>query len=214
MSTTTVHLVRHGEVQNPDGILYGRLAGFPLSERGHRMAERVVDALSDRPVTHVVASPLERARQTAQPLARRIGLEVQPEPRVVEAGSRLEGLRLAGAKRVFRTPVAWRHLWNPVRPSWGEPYEEVVARMTAAVDDARAAARGHEAVIVTHQLPIWALRLRLEGRRLVHDPRRRQCSLCSITSLQFDDDLLTAVTYSEPAADLQEGRSPRVQISE
>ena len=202
MSVTTVHLVRHGEVLNPDGILYGRLAGFPLSERGHEMAERVADALAGRDVTHVVASPLERARQTAEPLARRLGLELRTDPRIVEAASRLEGLRLAGATRVLRTPAAWRHLWNPLRPSWGEPYEEVVARMRSAVDDARAAAREHEAVLVSHQLPIWATRLRLEGRPLVHDPRRRRCTLCSITSLEFDGDRLSAVKYSEPAADL------------
>ena len=202
MTVTTVHLVRHGEVHNPDGILYGRLEGFTLSERGHRMADRVGEALAGRGVTHLVSSPLERARQTAAPLAGRLGLEVVPEPRVTEAGSRLEGLRLAGAQRVLRTPAAWRHLWNPLRPSWGEPYGEVVARVLAAVDDARAAARGHEAVVVSHQLPIWATRLHLERRSLVHDPRRRQCSLCSVTSLVYDGDRLTAVGYSEPAADL------------
>ena len=199
---TTVHLVRHGEVLNPDGILYGRLDGFPLSDRGHTMAGRVAEALAGRDVTHLLSSPLERTRQTAEPLARRLGLDVQVEPRIIEAASRLEGLRLAGAQRVLRTPVAWRHLWNPVRPSWGEAYQDVVARVLSAVDDARDAARGHEAVLVSHQLPIWATRLRLEGRSLVHDPRRRRCSLCSVTSLQYDGDRLTSITYSEPAADL------------
>ncbi|HEV2796922.1 MAG TPA: histidine phosphatase family protein [Nocardioides sp.] len=202
MSATTVHLVRHGEVHNPDGILYGRMAGFHLSERGHEMAQRVAAALADREVVHLVSSPLERARQTAEPLAGRLGLEVQTDPRIVEAGSRLEGLRLAGATRVLRTPAAWRHLWNPVRPSWAEPYAEVVARMSRAVDDARDAARGHEAVLVSHQMPIWATALHLQGRRLMHDPRRRRCALCSITSLEFDGDVLTSLTYSEPAADL------------
>ena len=206
MPATTVHLVRHGEVHNPDGILYGRLEGFALSERGQRMAERVAAALAGRDVTHLVASPLERTLQTAAPLAQRLGLEVHHDERVVEAGSRLEGLRLAGARRVLRTPAAWRHLWNPVRPSWGESYHEVVERVLAAIDDARSAAYGHEAVVVSHQLPIWATRLHLEGRSLVHDPRRRQCGLSSITSLQFDGVRVTSVAYSEPAADLVPAR--------
>jgi broad specificity phosphatase PhoE len=74
--------------------------------------------------------------------------------------------------------------------------------MLAAVYDARDAARGHEAVIVSHQLPIWITRLSLEKRSFLHDPRKRQCTLCSLTSLEFDGDSLTSVRYSEPAGDL------------
>jgi len=74
--------------------------------------------------------------------------------------------------------------------------------MRAAVAAARAAARGHEAVLVSHQLPIWIARLDAEQRRFVHDPRKRQCGLASITSLTFDDDRLVAITYTEPSADL------------
>lgn len=199
---TVVHLVRHGEVHNPDGVLYGRLDGFGLSELGHRMAERVAGALAGADVTHLRVSPLERTRQTAQPLAARLGLEPVADARVVEAGSHLEGSRLAGGHGVIRSPAAWRHLWNPLRPSWGEPYREVLARMLDAVADVRAAARGHEAVVVSHQLPIWAARRHAEHRSLVHDPRRRQCALCSVTSLHFDADRVVRVDYSEPAADL------------
>lgn len=201
-TTTTVHLVRHGEVHNPEGVLYGRLPGYPLSDRGLAMADRVAEALAGRDVRHLVASPLERTRQTAQPLADRLGLPVGVDERIVEAGSRLEGRRLAGGRGVLRAPAAWRHLWNPVRPSWGEPYGEVLARMMRAVSAAREFARGHEAVLVSHQLPIYATRRHLEGRRLLHDPRRRQCSLCSITSLHFEDDVVVEVAYSEPAGDL------------
>ena len=63
-----------------------------------------------------------------------------------------------------KRPRLWLHLCNPFRPSWGEPYKEIVARMMAAVEDARDAARGHEAVIVSHQLPIWTTRLHVEKR--------------------------------------------------
>ena len=74
--------------------------------------------------------------------------------------------------------------------------------MMSAVHDARLAAAGHEAVIVSHQLPIWTTRLHVEKRSFLHDPRRRQCTLCSLTSLHFVGDRITQVSYSEPAGDL------------
>jgi broad specificity phosphatase PhoE len=73
------------------------------------------------------------------------------------------------------------------------------------VDDACRLAAGHEAVLVSHQLPIWVARLAAEHRPLWHDPRRRECSLASVTSFEYEDDRLTAVGYSEPAADLLPG---------
>ena len=166
------------------------------------MAQRVADVVGDRDIVHLVSSPLERARETAAPLAEARGLEPELDPRVVESSSVFEGKRFSGSANELRNPLAWRHLWNPFRPSWGEPYKQVVARMYAALYDARDAARGHEAVIVSHQLPIWATRLRAEGRSMLHDPRRRQCTICSLTSFVFDGDRLVRIVYSEPAGDL------------
>lgn len=208
---TVVHLLRHGEVHNPSGILYGRRPGFHLSDLGGAMAQRVADSVAHRDITHVVSSPLERAQETAAPLAAARGVEIATDPRVIESTNVFEGERFAGGSGVLRQPRAWVHLWNPFRPSWGEPYKDVVARMLAGVYDARDAALGHEAVIVSHQLPIWVTRLHLEGRSFLHDPRRRQCTLCSLTSLTFDGDRLTTVSYSEPAADmlpLKDRRAP------
>jgi broad specificity phosphatase PhoE len=199
---TTVHLLRHGEVFNPDGILYGRRDGFHLSPLGRRMAQRVADSVGDRDIVHMVSSPLERAQETARPLAEVRGVEVSSDERVIESGNVFEGQRFSVGDSILKHPEGWRHLWNPFRPSWGEPYTAVVARMMAAVHDARDAARGHEAVVVSHQLPIWITRLHAERRRYVHNPRNRQCTLCSLTSLVFEDDRLTTVRYSEPAADL------------
>jgi broad specificity phosphatase PhoE len=71
--------------------------------------------------------------------------------------------------------------------------------MLAAVEAARDAARGHAAVCVSHQLPIWTVRLHLEGRRYVHDPRRRQCGLASVTSLTYEGDRFVGLSYAEPA---------------
>ena len=200
--TTTVHLLRHGEVHNPTGILYGRSPGFNLSDLGRTMAQRVADTINDRDITHVIASPLERAQQTAQPLATALGLPIETDARVIESGNKFEGKTFGAGQAILKRPSSWVHLWNPWRPSWGEPYKEVVARMVAAVNDARRAAEGHEAVVVSHQLPIWMTRLYAENRSFVHDPRKRQCTLCSLTSLTFEGERLRTITYSEPAGDL------------
>jgi broad specificity phosphatase PhoE len=199
---TVVHLLRHGEVYNPQGILYGRASGFVLSDRGRAMAERVAERIGDRDITHIVSSPLERAQETAAPLARVRGVVPVLDERVIESTNIFEGQPFAVGKSLLRRPSIWRHLVNPFKPSWGEPYRQVADRMWAAVEDAREAAEGHEAVIVSHQLPIWICRLHAEKRRFLHDPRRRQCTLCSVTSFEFDGDQLRTIGYSEPAGDL------------
>ncbi len=210
---TTVHLLRHGEVYNPSGVLYGRRSGYHLSDLGREMAQRVADAVADRDITHVVASPLERAQETAAPLAAARGVEVRTDPRVIESTNVFEGQGFGVGDGVLRKPSAWRHLWNPFKPSWGEPYKEVVVRMMAAVHDAREAAAGHEAVIVSHQLPIWVTRLHVENRSFLHDPRKRQCSLCSLTSLTFENGELATLRYSEPAADLLPDKDRKAPFS-
>ncbi|MDQ0426140.1 histidine phosphatase family protein [Cellulomonas iranensis] len=213
MVTTTVHLLRHGEVHNPTGLLYGRLPGYRLSERGQQMAELVARTLAGdegaprRDVVVVTASPLQRAQETATPIAEAFGVALGTDERLIEAENHFQGLRFGVGDGSLRHPAHWPYLRNPFRPSWGEPYVEQVDRMLAAVDAARVAARGHEAVLVSHQLPIWVTRLALENRRLWHDPRKRQCSLASLTSLRFEDDTLVGVGYGEPAAALLPGAS-------
>ncbi|MFM9136200.1 MAG: histidine phosphatase family protein [bacterium] len=205
--TTVVHVLRHGEVHNPEGVLYGRLPGFRLSDRGEQMAERVAKAMHDRDVTYIVSSPLERAQQTAAPIAAVHGLDIATDERLIEAGNVFEGQRVGVGDGVLRTPSAWRHLWNPFTPSWGEPYREIADRMSQAVLAARDQARGHEALIVSHQLPIWIARLHAGNERLWHDPRKRECSLASVTSFHFDGDRLAEIAYDEPARDLLPGGS-------
>nr|WP_232523596.1 histidine phosphatase family protein [Nocardioides sp. MAH-18] len=196
-------MLRHGEVHNPQGVLYGRRDGFHLSDLGNRMAERVAESIGDRDITHLRVSPLERAQETARPLAAARGLEIVTDERVIESANKLEGLSFdQGLWSIVKRPRIWRHFYNPLRPSWGEAHDEIVARMMAAVEDARAAAEGHEAVIVSHQLPIWTTRLHVEKRRQNIDPRKRECTLCSLTSLHFTGDRITRVAYSEPAGDL------------
>ncbi len=199
---TVVHLVRHGEVHNPDGVLYGRRDGFHLSDLGRDMAEKTAASLASRDVTVLRSSPLERAQETAAPLADKLGLEVGLEPRAIESTNRFEGLTFGRGNNALRNPLLWRYLYNPFKPSWGEPYQQIVSRMMAAVHDVRRDAAGHEGVLVSHQLPIWTTRLHAEGRSFLHDPRRRQCTLCSVTSFHFVGDKLTQVSYHEPAIDL------------
>ncbi|GAA1120558.1 histidine phosphatase family protein [Streptomyces javensis] len=199
---TVVHVMRHGEVHNPEGVLYGRLPGYHLSDLGRQMADRVADHLADRDVTHVVASPLERAQETAAPIAKTHGLDVASDERLIEAANVFQGKTFGVGDGALRKPGNWRHLTNPFRPSWGEPYVDQVVRMMAALGRARDAARGHEAVCVSHQLPIWIVRSFVERRRLWHDPRRRQCTLASLTSFTFRGDRIVSVGYSEPARDL------------
>ncbi len=196
---TTVHLLRHGEVHNPGKVLYGRLPGFRLSDAGLGMADKAATWFRDQDVTHLVSSPLERAQQTAAPIAEVLSLPVSIDERVIEAGNAFEGMVMAGGMGVFRAPRNWWKLRNPLEPSWGEPYVEIAARMLAAVEAARDAARGHEAVLVSHQLPIWTVRLHVEGRRYAHDPRRRQCGLASVTSLVYEGDRFVRLEYAEPA---------------
>ncbi len=196
---TVVHLLRHGEVHNPEGVLYGRLPGYRLSDRGTGQAERVAEFLSDRDIAHVASSPLQRAQQTAAPLSSAFSLDLATDERLIEAGNLFEGLKVSVGDGALRSPRHWPKLWNPFRPSWGEEYLAIAHRMLAAVHRARAWAAGDEAVCVSHQLPIWTLRRYLEGKPMWHDPRRRECSLASLTSLVFREEELVRVAYVEPA---------------
>jgi broad specificity phosphatase PhoE len=197
--TTRIHLLRHGEVENPTGVLYGRLPDFHLSGAGAEMSEAAAAALRGRDVMLVRSSPLDRAQETAKPVAGEFGLAVETDDRLIEPSNVFEGLTFGVGDGSLRNPGHWRHLRNPLRPSWGEPYADIARRVLAAVGEARIAAAGHEAVLVSHQLPIWVARRALEGRRLWHRPDRRQCALASLTTLVYRDDAVVAIEYREPA---------------
>ena len=196
---TVVHMMRHGEVHNPEGVLYGSLPGFRLSDTGRVQARKVADALADHDIAAVFASPLQRAQETAAPIAAAHGLTITTNDELIEADNVFEGLKVSVGGGALGKPRHWPKLRDPFTPSWGEPYIQLAHRMLAAATTARDAARGHEVVCVSHQLPVYTLRRFLEGSRLWHDPRRRQCSLASLTSLIYDDDALVDIVYSEPA---------------
>ncbi|MFC4865065.1 MULTISPECIES: histidine phosphatase family protein [Streptomonospora] len=209
MSTTTVvHLLRHGEVHNPDGILYGRLPEFHLSENGTDMAALAAEWFTGRDIAALYTSPLDRAKETARPVADEFGVGVRLDERLIEAGNTFQGMTLSS--RSVRDVQVLRRLYNPFRPSWGEPYAGIVARMVDVIKVVRKEAWGREAVCVSHQLPIWMARRAAEKKRLWHRPDRRQCNLASVTSLTFEDQKLVSVGYAEPAADLYRRSGPLV----
>lgn len=201
MPADLIHLVRHGEVHNPAGVLYGRIPGYHLSELGHAMAAAAADSLAGHPVTALYASPLQRAQESAQPWAERFGLPIVTEERLIEPHNWFEGKVM---KRAIRDPRSWPRLHNPMKPSWGEPFTDVERRMLAAVSDAWDKAAGGEVVMVSHQMPIVMVARSVKGMRLPHDPRKRRCTLSSITTIRRDGDDFVEVGYAEPAAALLE----------
>ena len=196
---TVVHLVRHGEVDNPDGVLYGRLPGFHLSEEGVLQAKAAAEFLVGRDVALLLSSPLERALETAAPIAAQFGLEPRVDERLIEPWNHFEGTRFDVGRDALRQPGAWPRLTNPFRPSWGEPYADIAARMHAVMADAAREVAGRQAVCVSHQLAIWVARKSAENRRLWHHPGNRQCALGSVTSFTYRDGVITGVSYTEPA---------------
>lgn len=209
MPARRLHLVRHGEVDNPGRVLYGRMPGFVLSERGHRMAAMAAERLSTGPsaraVVRLAASPLERAQQSAQPWADAFGLDVRTEHRIIEPTNRFEG-KTFEASGALRHPTSWPLLRNPFRPSWGEPYRAIAQRVIAAMEDAwdelAESDDDGDIVFVSHQSPIWMAHLQLAGKPLWHDPRSRRCQLSSITSFGRVDGRFVEVDYVEPAAEI------------
>lgn len=208
MEQTLVHVCRHGQVFNPDHVLYGRQPGFGLSDLGKQMAERLGEYFADAPITHLRVSPLQRARETMAPIAaRHPDLELVVDPRIIEAANALEGQSFGRYNQRLLLPSNLRHLYNPLRPSWGEPYPHIVERMHAAIKDAaESAGAGGRAVLVSHELPIWMARRAAEGRSLVHNPANREARLASVTTFTLVEGRIAQVEYAEPAGDLVPGR--------
>ena len=202
MSATLIHLVRHGEVYNPKGILYGRLPGYHLSELGHRMAAAAATQLAGHPVTALYASPLQRAQESAAPWSEKFGLDIVTDERLIEPFNRFEGEKFEFGPAVLTKPRVWPWVLNPWKPSWGEPYVSVIERMMAAIGDAWEAAEAGEVVMVSHQMPIVMVQRFVAGKKPFHDPRHRRCHLSSITTLEKRDGGFVEVGYQDPAADL------------
>ena len=202
MAATLIHLVRHGEVYNPKGILYGRLPGYHLSELGQRMAAAAAGELTGHPITALYASPLQRAQESAVPWSASFKLEIMTDERLIEPTNRFEGEKFEFGPAVLTRPRVWRWVLNPWKPSWGEPYVSVIDRMMSVIAEAWDAADGGEVVMVSHQMPIVMVQRFVAGAKPFHDPRHRRCHLSSITTLRKQDDRFVEVRYQDPAAEL------------
>jgi len=203
MVADRIHLVRHGEVHNPEGVLYGRLPNFGLSQLGHKMALAAAEEIKTegRRIVRLYCSPLQRTRESARPFTKIFGLEAISDERFLEPTNVFEG-KVLSPGRLLVQPHRWFHFRNPSRPSWGEPYANVVARMTEGILEAAHAVESGDIVIVSHQLPIWMMHSAVTGRKLPHNPTQRRCTLSSITSLEIQDGKLVEVAYREPAKGL------------
>jgi broad specificity phosphatase PhoE len=190
-----VHLVRHGEVENPHGVSYGRLPGYQLSATGVKQIKITGDYLrsvcGDLRAFHT--SPLERAQESAAILAERLDEAPTVEPNLIEIASWRDGL----PRRV--APLTYlRRFLDPQARAVSERPREVVQRMRDVVHRALAlteATADGSAVLVSHQAPIWFARVAFEradalGRHLLGVapwllPDSR-CDVASVTTLCFD----------------------------
>ncbi len=153
-------------------------------------------------VTRLVASPLQRAQESAQPFAVAFGIDIRTDERLIEPTNKFEGRNFEFGPQVILRPQSWPWVTNPFRPSWGEAYSSIATRMFAALDDAWSSTETGNVALVSHQLPIVTITRELAGRRLWHDPRQRRCSLSSITTFERQGDTFVEVSYHEPTHDL------------
>jgi len=200
MPATQVHLVRHGEVFNPDGVLYGRLPNFRLSDAGVSGAAKAAKNLQSAgvQVSKLVVSPLERTRQSAEPISKLFEIDPVIDERIIEPYNFFEGKKVT-ASSVLLKPNLWFKLRNPMEPSWGEPFAAIASRMNEAIIEAAESVDSGDVVFVTHQLPIWVTHLASKGKPLAHLPNRRRCSTSSITSFNYDSGKLTEIGYTVAA---------------
>lgn len=204
MPATRIHLVRHGEVHNPDGVLYGRLPNFGLSALGHQMAEASAEHLrsSGAKVTRILASPLQRTLESARPITAKFNVPIEVVEQIIEPTNIFEGHQVS-LKTLARNPKFLLNLYNPYRPSWGEPFRQIQQRMTQAMEKAWFQTESGEVVMVSHQLPIWMVHRYSQGQRLAHDPRQRRCDLSSITSFEYKNGSFQEIDYQDPARSLR-----------
>jgi broad specificity phosphatase PhoE len=201
---TTIHLVRHGKVENPMGVIYGRLPGYHLSELGKQQARAAAEHLNGARIGALWSSPMERAQETAAIINESHGLAIVTDERLTESHNSFEGVRRTWRGIVLGHPLRWWHLRNPLRPSWGETFTQVKERMLEAIWQAAEDAADAELVVVSHQTPVLVARLALSKRRVPPWLAFTPCHTGSVTTLEMDANRhLVRASYFKPPDVLQ-----------
>lgn len=226
MPATTIHFVRHGEVDNPNHVLYERLSGFHLSARGVRMAQATAKYIATVPqmrgITAIYSSPLERTRETAREIenalrniadsayvkahcdedsAQSQESDIILDKRLIEAGNNFRGKRIGYGEGTLWKNNNWKLVANLWKPSWGESYRSIATRVGDFVREQVRKHPGEQIVAVTHESPIWSYRHLLETGHAEHNMLLRHTALASITSITYDCETLRvlSITYVDPA---------------
>jgi broad specificity phosphatase PhoE len=163
-----VHLIRHGEVENPDNLVYAKLPGFGLSELGRAQASQAARHLGSQPVVAVWSSPLERALETASIIARRFGVPVRVEDTLTEWAllDRWAGTRWDEIDTRFPGELS-AYLQHPTDLAFApESLTQMAARITSTIEALATRHPEGDVVIISHQDPVQAARLQLSGRDL------------------------------------------------
>lgn len=225
MTSTTIHFVRHGEVENPNHVLYERLPGFHLSERGFNMARvtgnYIANSVQFRGITKIYSSPLDRTRETAREIenallnmpdcayvsvnnvkdsVKSFQSSIILDDRLIEAGNNFRGKRIGFGEGALWKNNNWKLVVNLWRPSWGESYKSIAKRVSDFVREQVKNHPGEQIVAVTHESPIWSYRHMLETGHPEHNMLLRKTALASITSITYDCETMRvlSISYVDP----------------
>jgi probable phosphomutase (TIGR03848 family) len=205
-TSTLVLLVRHGQTATTGTLLPGRAAGLHLADAGRAQAGLVAARIAElKNVAAVYASPLERARETAAPIAAALQLKTHVDKGLLECdfgewtGAELKALmKLPEWKAVQRYPSGFRF-------PGGESFTEMQVRMVSAIDRLRAAHPGAVVVAVSHADPIKAAVAHAMGTHLDLF-QRIVISTCSVTAIAYGDSGPVVLTVNSTGSSLGELR--------
>lgn len=230
---TTVHFVRHGEVFNPDHVLYECLPGFHLSERGFRMAHATGRYMARNESMNspaaIFSSPLDRTLDTASSIVEELreaaegeqrgrhahkkkhdgestdNFAIVTDERIIEARNEFRGKRIGHGEGALWRNGNWKLVTNLWRPSWGESYKEIASHVQKFTYEKVDEYPGQSIIVVSHESPIWSFRHLLETGHPEHNMLLRKTALASVTSMTFEvgTHKLVSIEYADPAADVQ-----------
>jgi probable phosphomutase (TIGR03848 family) len=199
---TTVLFVRHGATATTGKILPGRAPGLHLADEGRRQADAVADRIGTlKAVAAVYASPLERARETAAPIAKRLGLRVKVDRALDECDF---GEWTGNDLKVLMKKPEWRTVQrypSGFRFPGGESFAEMQTRITGAVDRLRERHPGGTVVAVSHADPIKAAVASAVGTHLDLF-QRIVISPCSVTAVVYGDGGPTVLTVNSTTTEV------------